>query len=343
MLRMYRCSDAVLIDTILYNPVIPAPIVPPYVVLEAIIDFNLYPEDQYFFVMCLQSTNLIDGLLTIESNSITVPGTYVFSLGGTPEVSDIVSVTYSIPFISSETFTVRVLPGWEMADVINALFALISASDVLSDVSIVGNGISVTAGILLQGSVTVNHYEIINASISEKVQTKTKWDNTILINSGNSINMPLFFFSTGIRQILRLEGLVKKLQPSINTIIADEESGNTQLVYSQVARKRIIRFGTAYGLPDFLYLKVSDSLTLDELVIEGVSYVLDSDEKIQPSDDIDGHPLYYYNVSLTLSINPKGYVFGDGSTEAEREGVVIVVDATAFGLPSGSIMQIELD
>jgi hypothetical protein len=109
-----------------------------------------------------------------------------------------------------------------------------------------------------------------------------------------------------------------------------------------IAKKRTIRFGNAYGLPDYLYLKIADALTCDELQVEGVYYSLGIDEKISPSDDVDGHPLYYYNVNLTSNTNYKGKTFGvDGLSNTE--GVVIVVDATAFGLPAGSLININLE
>lgn len=238
-LGVYRCSDALRIDVIPYNVVSPTPINPPDIVMEAIVDFSLYPEDQYFFVM------------------------YV---GTTPVV------------------------------------------------------------------------------ISERIQTKVKWLNTILIDSSSSLNTTGCFFSTGFSTILRVEGLVKKLQPSIIDFVAAEEDGDTELLYSNVSNKRIIRFGDAYGLPDYLYLKVANALALDGLQVEGVAYTLSKDEKINPSDDVEAHPLYYYNVNLDLKINAKGGTF-PGATDGSSniQGVVLVVDATAFGMPTGSLISIGID
>ncbi len=236
-LHMFRCSDAADIAQFAYNPVSAPPIAPPEIVLEAVVDLSAYPEDQYFFVLFVDSTPV---------------------------------------------------------------------------------------------------------AISERVETKTKWLDTILIEASNSINMTGAFFSTGFKSLYRCEGLVKKLQPSIDTIIAKEESGDTELLYAQTARKREIRFGTAYGLPDYLYLKIAQALTLDTLAIEGVDYVLEDGEKINPSDDVDGHPLYYYNVNMTLKENTKGTML-PGVGGSDLAGVILVVDATAFGLPAGSLININLD
>lgn len=238
-LKMYSCGNAKLIATIPYVAVTPAPIPLPDVVMQATIDFSLYPEDIYFFVM-------FSGELEI--------------------------------------------------------------------------------------------------SISEQVDLKEKHLGSILIESSSSINMVGAFFSTGFRTILRVEGLVKKLQPDISTIIARENDGDTDLIFSSVSRKRTIRFGTAYGLPDYLYLKVANALSMDNLLIEDVLYTLEDGEKINPSEDVEGHPLYYYNVNVVLNTNTSGNAFPGYSTGGvNTEGVVLVVDATAFGLPTGSLINIGID
>lgn len=236
-LQMYRCSDIKLINTFFYNSINPAPINPPNIVLECIIDMSLFPEDTYFFVMVVGS---------------------------------------------------------------------------------------------------------LEVSISERIQTKNKFINTILLESSNSSNKVMAFFSTGFKTVIRVEGHIKKLQPSVSSVISRSESGDQEILYGSVSRKRTIRFGTAYGLPDYIYLKIADALVLDNLLIENVLYTLDEGEKIEPSDDVDGHPLFYYNVNLSLNTNTKGNAFA-AAAGANTEGVVLVVDATAFGLPTGSLINIGID
>lgn len=179
-------------------------------------------------------------------------------------------------------------------------------------------------------------------AIGERFEIKDKWLGTILIEASSSINQVGAFFSTGFKSIIRVEGLVKKLQPDIISNVANEESGDKEMLYSQISRKRTIRFGTAYGLPDYLYLKVASALLLDNLQIEGVYYVLAQDEKINPSEDVPGHPLYYYDVNLTLKTNTKGLT-APGAPGADIDSTILVVDATAFGLPAGSLINIHLD
>lgn len=234
-LRMYTCKDAKLVDTFNYEPVNPAPIPTPEIVLEVAVDLSDYPSDQYFFVMMVGETII---------------------------------------------------------------------------------------------------------SISERIETRVKWLGTILIESHHSLNSPGCFYSTGWKTIIRVEGLVKKLQPNIDIVVAKEESGDTKLLYSQMAKKRMIRYGTARGLPDYLALKVAAGLVNDNCMVDGDLYTLNEGEKIDPSEDTPGVPLYYYNVIMTLQDNSKGKVFagGEGSTPG---GVILVVDASGIGIPTDQIIMID--
>lgn len=178
-------------------------------------------------------------------------------------------------------------------------------------------------------------------AISERIDLRDKWNGTILIEAGNSINMVGAFFSTGFKSIIRIEGIVKKFQPNVTSIVANEESGNSDMLYSQITKQRVIRFGHADGVPDYIYMRVAAALLLDSLFVEGVGYTIDENEKINKSEDIPGVPLYYYNVLMNLSTNKKGLTV-EGTGGGIVDGVILVVDAEAFGLPQGSLINISV-
>lgn len=237
ILRLYRCRDAFLVDELFYQPVNPAPINTPEVVLEVQIDWSIYPADQYFCV---------------------------WFAGETP------------------------------------------------------------------------------VGISERVETRVKWDKTILLEAWSSLNKVGFFFSTGARTIIRVEGFIKKRQSDFDIVSSKDQNRNTKTLYETIGPWRFIRFGTAYGLPDYIYLKIKDGCILDNVMWEGVSYSLAEGEKIEPSDDVDGHPLYYYTVKMDLQDNPLGLTV-EGVPDEGQQGVVIVLDAEAIGLPVGQILRIEIN
>lgn len=178
-------------------------------------------------------------------------------------------------------------------------------------------------------------------SIFERIETRDNWPRTIRIESYNSKNLVGAYFSNGFRTILRVEGIVKKWQPHLVDFEATLENGDTEMLYAVSSRKRIIRYGTARGLPDYLYLKCSLALSLDNMQTEGVYYTLDPEEKINPSDDIAGHPLYYYNINVFPKENTLGKVFE--VADETSHAVFLNVDGTAIGLEPGTIISIELD
>jgi len=179
-------------------------------------------------------------------------------------------------------------------------------------------------------------------AISERIETRDKWPKTILVEAFNSINKTGFFFSTGIKSIFRTEGLVAKLQPNPTFITYVDELGNSQLLYSVAARKRDIYFGDAAGMPDYLYLKITEALQLDNLFVEGQQYVMSQDDKLSSSDDVSGFPMYYFKVAMLLSINNQGNVFA-AAPGAITGGITIVADAVAFGGKPGSLINITLE
>lgn len=234
-LRIYDCKNGYLVDTLNYNPVNPAPIPVPEIVLEAEIDWSDYPVGQYFCVAYVNDTAV-----------------YIF----------------------------------------------------------------------------------------ERVETRVKWDKTIFIESRNTVNMPGVFYSTGFNTQIRIEGLVRKLQPDIDIDIAKEESGNRRLLYSSLSKKRGIRYGDASGIPDYLAIKVASAIINDECLIEGEYYTIEEGESINPSEDIPGVPLYYYEVVMGFTENSRGKVFA-GGVGSDVSGVVIVLDASAIGLPAHSEIEIS--
>lgn len=345
-LNVYRCSNNTLVTSIPYLPVTPAVIPAPDIVVEAAVNLSGYPEGVYFFVL---TSVAYPTLITIPYQASTTDNNFIFTLDGVPTVGDTVTVNYyvngsTIPDIVVST----VLSGWTISDIIDDVLAQVSADSnfIYAGYETVGGriGVRVETTNTLYGFVSTTSLTATNTdlAISERIETKDKWLGTIRIEATNAINLTGAYFSTGFKTILRVEGLVKKLQPDLSFIVAKDESGDSEMLYSNPAKKRTIRFGTAYGLPDYLYLKVASALGTDGLFIEGVGYTLQPDAKIEPADEVDGHPLYYYNVDMALRINETGLTLAVDDT-LPTQGAVLVIDATAFGLPAGSIINIQLD
>lgn len=180
----------------------------------------------------------------------------------------------------------------------------------------------------------------VDIAISERFEIGD-YNDTILINASHSSDKTGAFFSTGFKSIYRVEGLVEKLQPVLENLSNEDEKGEHQLLHSVSTRKRNILFGDASGMPDYAYLKIALFLGLDNLIIENVRYVIPKDAKIEPIDKFDGYPYYAYSIEAMLYDNNLSNTF-DAQTGNFQGGVIVVVDADAFGLGDG-LVNIQID
>jgi hypothetical protein len=144
-------------------------------------------------------------------------------------------------------------------------------------------------------------------AISERIDFRESYPKTILFECSNSFNKTDFFYTTGIKSVLRIEGLIQTWQPNIDFITNEDEIGDAQLLHGVSTRKRRILIGDGRGIPDYLALKVANFVAeLDNLTIDGVSYAPLKDNKLEENDRILGHPLYRYYVDVEPVTNVKG-------------------------------------
>lgn len=182
-----------------------------------------------------------------------------------------------------------------------------------------------------------------NLLISERIETRDKWEKTILLECYNSNNLSGFMFSTGIISYFRIDGLVQKWSPDISSLITSEdEIGNSDMLSSIWSKKRKILIGNGKGQPDYLYLKCSAALLLDNVKIEGVYYTLDKNNKMEEVSRVEGFPMYYYSIDVVQRDNQQGFTLGVGEG-SEINSVVLVVDSSAFGIGGSDLINITLE
>lgn len=146
-------------------------------------------------------------------------------------------------------------------------------------------------------------------AISELVSIKVKHYGTILIDAGSPKNKVGTVFSNGFRSKIRIEGLVEKWIGTNELLINEDETGNFDNLKSINTKRRTVLFGNGTGIPDWLYNKICLTILLDDLYIQGVSYVIAKDARIEPVDRLAGYPMYYYSIDFAQKENPSGYAF----------------------------------
>jgi len=164
------------------------------------------------------------------------------------------------------------------------------------------------------------------AAISEMVSIKEKHYGTILIDGGSKKNTTGAVFSNGFRSKIRVEGLVEKWVGSIDTLINEDEIGNFDNLRSIATKKRTVLFGNGIGIPDWLYLKICNTILLEDLLIQGVGYVISNDARVEPVDKLPGYPMYYYSVDFTLKDNTTGFNFTEFKPYYQLPKDILLVD-----------------
>lgn len=176
-------------------------------------------------------------------------------------------------------------------------------------------------------------------AISQRIQTKERWPNTLLLEGTNSKNLPDVFFSTGFEYKLRVEGLLCPFRPeNADNETETDEQGNNVLLYAITTQSRKVFFGDGTGVPDFMSRKLNAGFALDDIKVEGAAYVLAGKGELQPNDD-KSWPMYYYSGKLYAAKNKTSLALG-AEPGAFLNSVVIVVDGIAFG--TGGLTNIEL-
>lgn len=341
-LNFYRCIDAKLYKQIQYSPVTPQPIVGADVVMECIVDFSTFDSGTYFSVLSQKRENPLGISVTQGYNE--TPNLYVFSLSGSPNAGEVVK--FDIYDGATNSFSHIVSSGQSVLDI------LISLKDKINQYY---QGSGIIAGITLfngQESLLVNSSNIVeifyslqkstyynNIAISERVMIADKFDKTILVRAKNSLNSVGCFFSTGFETIIRVEGFMGKLFSGQENEINKDSLGNAKNITSVINQERLIRFGNAFGIPDYIANKIILASGLDDFNVEGQQYVIK--DTIEKGDETAGHPLYYYDGTFIIAENSKGKVFSS-NIGSENGGVIVVVDASAFGIPSGGFISIDL-
>lgn len=177
--------------------------------------------------------------------------------------------------------------------------------------------------------------------ITEKFEVRALWEDTILIEASNSINKTGAMFSTGFVSKLRVDGFLSTIQPSVDIEQYDDDAGNSRNTFSIVAKKRDFFLGDAQGVPDYIYMKASKMITIDNILIEGERYTCLKGNKFEPIDKHKGNPLYSYKVEVAFYENLDGLTV-DAQQGNFVDGVTLVVDAGAFGTGGSGLTYIDL-
>lgn len=174
-------------------------------------------------------------------------------------------------------------------------------------------------------------------AITEKIDLRSDWPDTMKIEYGGSKDAIDYYFSTGIQPMIRVQGQLLPWQQSAEVDIYESEEGDFEETRGVPTKFREIQFGNQYSLiSDWMAEKLNTITLLSNWRVEGAQYTRFSESKWDKQDFGQGIPEVMVKMAITLADHQLGTTIstpGDSGVHSTS----FVLDATAFGQNAGVV------
>jgi hypothetical protein len=174
-------------------------------------------------------------------------------------------------------------------------------------------------------------------AISEKIDLRTDWPDTLKIEYGGSKDTIDYYFSSGIQPMIRVQGQLLPWQQNAEVDVYEDEEGDYETTRAIPTDIRDIQFGDEFSLiSDWMARKLNAITCLSNWRVEETKYTRYSDSKWDKQDFGVGVP----EVMVKMSITRGTHQLGVEISTPDDTGVhttSFVLDATAFGQNAGVI------
>lgn len=174
-------------------------------------------------------------------------------------------------------------------------------------------------------------------AITNKLNFQNDCSETLRHQYDGSADRIDYYFSTGIKTMLRVEGKLYPWQSDSEVDVYEDEVGDYETTRNLPKRFRTVQYGTEYQLlADYMGIKMNMITGLDNLRIENEAYNRGSDSKWEPQDLGQGVPQLEVKLDLYPMENVTGTTFATAG-DADIDSITFTYDATAFGQNEGVI------
>lgn len=174
-------------------------------------------------------------------------------------------------------------------------------------------------------------------AITEKIDLRADWPDTLKIEYGGSKDAIDYYFSTGIQPMIRVQGQLLPWQDGAEIEVYESEEGDYEETRGVPTKFREIQFGNQFNLiADWMAGKLNTITTLSNWRVEGTQYTRFSESKWDKQDFGVGIPEVMVKMAITLADHQLGTTIstpGDSGVQVTSW----VLDATAFGQQPGVI------
>jgi hypothetical protein len=174
-------------------------------------------------------------------------------------------------------------------------------------------------------------------AISEKIDLRSDWPDTLKIEYGGSQDQIDYYFSTGIQPMIRVQGELLKWRQESEVDVYEDEEGDYEMTRGIPIDVRDIQFGDQHSLiSDWMARKLNSITLLSNWRVEGTRYTRYSDSKWNVEDFGVGIPEVMVKMAITRAQHQSGVEISTPDDTGVHT-TAYVLDATAFGQNAGVI------
>lgn len=178
-------------------------------------------------------------------------------------------------------------------------------------------------------------------AVSEKIWIKADWPDTFLFEYDKSTDEIDYYFSTGIKPMIRVQAQFLIWEPDSEVDAYEDEAGDWEITRGVPIQKRVLQLGNEKSLiSDWMAKKMNHITLLDNWRAEGIHHTRNKNSKFDREDLGKGIPELIVKMDVVLADNEGGFDFAT-STDETLPPPTFALDARAFGRNSGVINVTE--
>ena len=178
--------------------------------------------------------------------------------------------------------------------------------------------------------------------ISEYIEIAEKHEKTLLFEATHTTNKFSTYFGS-YTPTIRVEATLLQWYWDSSFEPYTDELADVEVLDGIPVGKRILHIGNAYGVPDWMGMKLNKLLLLNRCLIDGVRYSRTTESKFAKKE-LNAHGMLLYNIEVSKAVNKHGLSTNEsGIEEDELTTIVYTLDGKAFGLSDpGAVINVEL-
>jgi len=180
--------------------------------------------------------------------------------------------------------------------------------------------------------------------ISEGIQLKEKWDNTILIEFKHSRNKLGTVFTEGYFPCLRVFGTIGRYTPKSKFTEFADQPQDLDLLGSVGFDTWKLTIGHEEPVPDYIMQKVDRALLLDTVFIDGTQYTRDSGAAWE-QQTFPGEAKVFMSIEIRKAKNSDALIINTAGQLTDDLPGGYTIDPAAFGqsLEGDDLLQVSSD